>query len=320
MEIGQISERKKEQNKKAEEKKKLKFSLGSKTELQYAGYILRNIKEGTKKRNVIRIKNKLELHEMPIFSHINIKEILDKNRVYTVENTIAGDLKFPLRLTNGYYNSASFDRIDDNIGYVIENIEIRPQFLNNFYKFTTEDIRYVVNIRENIQNHIYLKDNYSKLKKFFFGLIHGAKICISNKKSDRNISIDFKSTTDFVSFLIGLYVEQGGRCAYSYIPIYPIIKHKYKISMERKNPTLSYNKNNILLIAVELNGRPCGQFLNKYISEENRQNALENGIFNQEYWNICTNLTHERKMLCELAKENDKVQLSRFHSESNTVV
>lgn len=306
----EISQRKNEQKKKAEIKRRPKrYNLGSRNEKQYAAYVRRNIFESTDKRNKKRIIKNLDLHEIPKWSVEDIHNLLITYKTYIIKDTILGDLEFPLILTNGYYNSSSVDRINDNFGYSENNIEIRPQFLNNLYKLTTEDIKYIIKNRTNEQEHENLDKNYKKLRSFFSETIHSIEINIKNKKSDRNITVDFESKDEFINFLINLYVEQGGRCSYSYVPIYPFTSHKYKISLERKDPRKSYNKDNITLITVGLNGRPCGQFLNKYITEEQREIALKNGKFNLEYWNKCTKLTEEEKNKCEFVKNSDKIYL-----------
>jgi hypothetical protein len=102
------------------------------------------------------------------------------------------------------------------------------------------------------------------------------------------------------------YIEQGGRCAYSKIPIYPIQKHKYMMSAERKNPLLGYIEDNIILVVIGLNCPLSGQFLNEDISEEQRELALTSVLFNQEYWDISTLLTHGRRMICEKIRNAER--------------
>lgn len=302
----EIRKRELEQRKKHDETRKKKNGIvGIKTERQFAAVMLKNMKEATLKKN-----KKGKNHIMPDWTVDFVLEFLYKNNVYIVKDTILGDLEFHMMITNSYYNSASFDRIDDNLGYSLENIEIRPQFLNSLYKLTTENIRELVEIREQPQDYKVLLSNYKKLRSFMRDIVARTKNCVSYKT--RIITIDFKSDQEFIEYLIYLFIQQGGKCAYSYVPIYPIVKHKYKLSIERKNPLLSYNKDNIVLITIGLNGRPCGQFLNKNISEEQRTLALNNGIFNQKYWDTCTKLTDDIRQKCELSKDKDRKILESF--------
>jgi hypothetical protein len=287
-----------------------KSSAGYMSEKQYASYMFDNIREGTRKRNKKRQAKKLEPHPIPNWAREDVLNILTNNQVYTIENTHTGTLKFPLRLTNGYFNSASFDRIDDNLGYE-NNYEIRPQFLNNLYKLTVESIKELVYLREQKQNPEELINNL-KNHNFFYKLSRGAELCISNKDPKRNITFDFKSVLEYRKFIIKKYIEQGGRCAYSNVPIYPIVRHKFKISVERIDPRKSYTKDNICLIVVGLNTRPCGQFLNPKLTKEQQTEALKNGSFNQAYWDSCTNLTEERRLKCIEAKEHGVKVLTEY--------
>ena len=128
--------------------------------------------------------------------------------------------------------------------------------------------------------------------------------CLKSKENHK--TFDFKTVKEGAIFLIKKYIEQGGRCAYTNIPIYPEVNNCYKISPERVNPTKGYSEDNIILIVVGLNGRLSGQYLNKNISEEQKQLALEAGKFNQEYWDTCTKMTIEIKKHCNEAREYGK--------------
>jgi hypothetical protein len=324
-----------ERNRKASNARYLKKSFaGYMSEKQYASYVRNNMIQGTKKRNKKKEKEdeveveeekkseyKENMLEMEDWTTEDVLEILKKNQVYTIPDTHVGTIEFPLRLTNSYFNSASVDRIDDNLGYIEGNYEIRPQFLNNLYKLTTDNIKELVFLREqnwNIEELTKIAKEIAKDTKktdsndtmnFFGNIARAAKTAIGNKKEDRNVTFDFESNEKYKQFLIQKFIEQGGRCYYSNVPIYPQINHKYKISAERVDPRESYNKDNIVLIVVGLNTRPCGQFLNEKLTEEQRDQALADGIFNQEYWDSCTKLTEERKMKCQEARNHDRVLL-----------
>jgi predicted Zn-ribbon and HTH transcriptional regulator len=285
-------ERRKQQNIKYNTEIKM---LGKMSLENFSKILLHNLKNHCKIRN----------HEEPSWSVLDIKELLEKNSNYIISDTIIGDLTFPLKLTNGYHNSASIDRINNNLSYSVNNIEIRPHFLNTVFKLTTEDIRELIKLREQKQNESELIEickyiNKYDSKHFFYGLAKNAK---TNSDSQRDKIFDFPNIKSCGVFLISKYIEQGGRCAYSHIPIYPKTSHKYRVSIERINPLLGYSKNNILLIVVGLNGSPAGQFLNKNIDEENRQNALSAGKFNQEYWDNCTKITPDIMTKCTEARD-----------------
>jgi hypothetical protein len=282
---------------KAEKKKEYRLnrsSLGSMSDDRFARYTLNKLKLYSKRRG----------HEPPNWSVEKVLEILKANAVYKVE-THNGILEFPMMLTNGYFNSASVDRIDNNIGYIEGNYELRPHFLNNLYKITGEDIKNIIIMREQslsdeelLEIVEILKDRSLKNTNFFYNMASSAKKHSTDKKT-----FDFKTIEECSNFLVEKYIEQGGRCAYTNIPIYPVINHKYKASIERKNPLESYNKDNIILITVELNGQPAGQCKNEDISEEQRQLSLEAGIFNQIYWDECTKFTKETRLICDQIRE-----------------
>jgi hypothetical protein len=88
--------------------------------------------------------------------------------------------------------------------------------------------------------------------------------------------------------LIQQYIEQGGRCYYSNIPINLLHNDIFTTSIERKDPTKSYSRDNIVLIVVGLNYGIKGQFLNPHLSDEEQHNALNAAIFNQKYWDEYT--------------------------------
>jgi len=293
-------ERKKYQQTKNDTKR---GGIGKMSLEKFAKYLFHNIKIRSEKRN----------HILPSWAVHDVIKILEDNNNYIVSDTKLGDLTFPMMLTNGYYNSVSFDRINDDLGYTEENIEIRPQFLNTRYKLTTKDIKDLVEIREEKQNEQELIEianclsvfNYSN---FFYKLALSIKSTTNERKS-----FNFDNISECALFLIHMYINQGGRCDYSNIPIYPIVKHKYKISPERLDPLKSYSKDNIVLIVIGLNGSPCGQYLNKNISEEQRQISLDTGKFNQEYWNKCTKMSPEiTKKIKEVKEYGRKILIENY--------
>jgi len=245
-------------------------ALGKWSIEQLAGELLRNMINHAKKKE----------HSEPKWSEEDIVKLMQENNVYKIHNTILGTLEFPLQLTNGYYNTPSFDRIDNDKNYYLENVEIRPHFLNTMNKLTTDNIRELVKLREiprNIQefNNIAQQISDSMVSRtngdYFYSLacsIEG-RCTISDRKD-----FLFNSVEEFACFLIKLYINQGMRCAYSNVPIYSEINHKYKLSVERVDSTGHYSSDNIILVVIGLNGCPNGQYLNEYITEEQRKIAM----------------------------------------------
>lgn len=267
--------------------------LGNMEITQYANYILKNMKGNSKLRG----------HDEVLWTNDDIIKLLEDNNPYKVRDTLLGDIEFPMKLSNGFHNSASFDRINDNLGYSKDNIEIRPYFLNTQFKLDTQDLKKIIELREQFQTLEELTEmskiiNSFDSKNFFYKLANSAK--------KRNKSFNFIDIRQCGLFLIKKYIEQGGRCLYSNIPIYPKTNHKYRISIERKDPSKGYNRDNIVLIVVGLNGKPSGQFLNQNLTEEERKIALKFGIFNQTYWDTCTKMTDDIDKKCKNAREYGK--------------
>jgi hypothetical protein len=266
---------------------------------QFAKYTYNGLKINSKRRN----------HNMVLILD-DIINILENNQTYTVVDTILGDLEFPIIASNGFHNTASFDRIDDKIGYIKGNIEIRPRFLNNTKKLTTNMICGLISLRQEKQNEEELKNIANDINNFdsniFFYKL--ATSIISNSKSakKKNKKFEFSGNRECAIFLIKKYIDQGGRCAYTNAPIYPETKHLYKISPERLDPMKGYLRENIVLIIVGLNGPPPGQFCNKHLLEEEKIIALKHGIFNQKYWDSCTNITLEITEKCTEVREYGK--------------
>jgi len=289
-------------------------TLGNMTVNQLARKILGCIKNSTNRRK----------HEDVLWNVDDIVEILQKNKEYIIHDTILGSLIFPIILTNGYHNTPSFDRINDKKGYSIDNIEVRPHFLNtSFGKLTTQYLKDIVYIREQLQNeneliNISKNINLKHSNNFFYYLAKCAKK--SNNKTNRR-KFEFDSLHECMVFYIKQYIKQGGRCAYSNIPIYPEIGHRFKISPERIDPRKNYSEDNLILITVGLNGPPSGQFLNKNLTEEQREIALESAKFNQEYWDKCTKMTPEIYKKCEESRIYGKqILLENLNNEIKKLI
>ncbi len=282
-------------------------SLGQMTIERFSKQILNNMINHSLVRN----------HKKPDFTVEYVIQLLQNtNEVYTVTDTVLGDIIFPMKLTNGYYNSASFDKIDDSLGYIESNIEIRPYFLNTNFKFTTQMLKDIVKIREQNQDEqelIHIVKNVN-LYTFFYNLAYSIK-----KRENKRKIFCFENTIDCAIFLINKFIEQGGRCAYSQIPIYPRTNNPYKISPERLDPSGPYSRENIILIAVGLNGAPSGQFLNSHLTEEQQQIALKIGKFNQEYWDKCTKMTPKIYKKCEEVREyGEKILLENLSKKNKS--
>ncbi len=285
--------------------------VGNMTIKQLSRKILGCMKDSTHRRK----------HGDVLWNEDDILKILEANKHYIVPDTILGDIIFPMTLTNGYHNTPSFDRINNDLGYFIENVEVRPHFLNTTHKLTTAHIKNIIHDREqkqneneliNISRNINLEHKYDI--NFFYYLAKSIKRCY-NKKHNRRI-FDFESLEECMIFLIKQYIKQGGRCVYSNIPIYPETNHEYKISPERIHPGKNYSKDNLILITVGLNGPPSGQFLNKNLTDEQRETAIESAKFNSEYWNKCTKITPElSKKIEDLHKYGEKILTNNLNVE-----
>jgi hypothetical protein len=159
--------------------------LGAQNEIQFASQILKHMKSHSKTRN----------HKFPDVWDINkVIELLRDNRFYKVETDI-GIFEFPMVLTNGFYNSASIDRIDDDKGYELDNIEIRPTFLNSRRKLTTDTIKQISVLRKNPRTVTELDNiiNLLKIKplsnNFFYECSRNARRKKTLEK--RNLNFDF---------------------------------------------------------------------------------------------------------------------------------
>ncbi len=269
---------------------------------QFAKSLLTNITYCSKQRN----------HQLPKWTQDDVLDILEKS-VYETD-THLGKIKIPLLLTNGYINSASFDRIDNSKGYSLDNINIIPWFLNvndtKMSKINKNDWKEIILIRESPRNidefvEITKNINQSVSKSFFYKLAKDA----NNSSKIKNIEFEFDSIPECALFLIRKFIEQGGRCAYLHIPIYPKTNHKYKVSIERKNPLEGYTKQNIVLIVASLNGPPAGQRI--CIDDIQKQKSIEAGVlgFNLDKLNKWTLLTSEIIKKIEKEKEFEKSNL-----------
>ena len=285
-------------------------SIGSMGVKQLSCVILGSMKCSTTYRNIKCVENKLILHEDIIWTYKDIMTRLENNQIYKIPDTILGNLEFPCILTNGNFNTISPDRIDDNVGYNDINIEWRPRFLNALNRLSTQNIREIIEIRELVQDDQILINN-SKIcsyidpyikHNFFHKLASSAK----GRKDDRK-SFDFDSIEECAKFLIATFIEQGGRSAYTNAPIIPK-KHggPFMVSIERRDPSKSYCRENIILIESGLNYSPPGQFLNENLTEQQQTDAVNAAIFNHEYWDTCTRITPEIKLKMQKAREHDR--------------
>jgi hypothetical protein len=140
---GLTDEEKKERNRKQ--------SLTTQTNKNLLGR--QSIKEFAKRLlSNMHVSSLHRKHAAPSWTTENIITMLEKTPCYIVSDTILGDLEFPMVSTNGYFNTASFDRINDELGYSDDNIELRPRFLNTAYKLRTQDVRDLIQLREQRQS------------------------------------------------------------------------------------------------------------------------------------------------------------------------
>jgi hypothetical protein len=153
-------------------------------------------------------------------------------------------------------------------------------------------------------NEIAEKINSSCISStYFYNLANSAKYHLSSERQ-----FGFETIKECTIFLIKKFVEQGGRCSYLGIPIYPTKFHKYKVSIERRNPYKNYSMDNIELIVSGLNGSFQGQ-RNEEVREQS-VNASSLG-FNIDKLNQWTLFTDERKKINnEIVKEESLILLS----------
>ena len=244
-------------------------ALGQYNELDLSKKIYKSMKWDSKYRG----------HEQPEITFEEFTKLLLESR-YKIDTSI-GILEFPMKLTNGYFNSASPDRIDNNKGYLRSNIRIVPCFLNVndklLSKIEPEDWKKIVIIREqkrNINKLIKIANdllNNSISNSHFYQLGNSAHL--HSKKSNGKKTFEFEYISDFIIYIIEQFIKQGGRCAYLKIPIYPESGHKYKVSLERINPLNGYTKDNIVLITSALNGNPVGQ--RRHLTYEQRNEIIK---------------------------------------------
>ena len=86
-----------------------------------------------------------------------------------------------------------------------------------------------------------------------------------------------------------------------------IIKHQYKVSVERLNPIGPYSRKNIVLIVCGLNSPLVGQYLNRKITDKTE--IIQKAKFNQKYWNKCTLVDKERSEIIRKVVKTDENRL-----------
>ena len=298
-------EKKKRFKKRSKElNKQRNFKLGNPgghNEVQFTKKLYKSMKWDSKMRN----------HEPPKITEEELLEMLETDK-YVIDTDI-GKIELPMKITNGYFNSASPDRIDNEKGYFKENIRIIPLFLNvndkRMSKINHNDWNEIVKIRENPRNPKELIEiaqnlnNSAISKTFFYQLAHSA--CNHSKQSGGWKIFGFRNHQDFFIFLIEKFIEQGGRCAYLKIPIYPEVFHKYKASVERLNVLKGYTKENTILILSSLNSKPAYQ---QNLNDEQKQKAVELATvgFNIDKLDSWSLLVEKRKKRVENLIRNEK--------------
>lgn len=271
----------------------------------------------------MKLHSKRRGHSEPEFTKDELLQFVKEKQVYRVKTDI-GNIEIPLLLTNGYINSVSMDRICNDEGYTKDNVRVIPYFLNvedeQFSKINPHDWKEIVILREQDRTAEELTKiiNIIKSNKSTDFLSRLAQNAYHNSLR-KGIEFDFVDYKELRRFLINKFIDQGGRCAYLGIPIYPIKNHKYKMSIERIDPTKGYERNNIALIVSSLNGRPIGRYNNKNISDEERQEAVNAGTlgFNIDNLDQWTLLTPERKKILEGFKEKERNIINRLINTEN---
>lgn len=233
----------------------------------------------------------------------------DIHKLWKKQNGLCYYSKIPMVTQTCSNWQASLERLDNNNGYVIDNIVLCCLEFNHKTKWSQEKINYLFSPHpsnlDGIDFNLYFvypknrqyyvkimvddKECYEchychqiKERKDFSKLLgHGCKSCYSRRKKDKytnprvhmqNLLANAKHSTknrekksttkardnsfdiDF-DFLVDLFKKQGGRCAYSGIPLTfgSYFDHWWVCSLERKDPLKGYTRDNVCLIAIEFN-------------------------------------------------------------------
>jgi hypothetical protein len=169
--------------------------------------------------------------------------------------------------THGQFKM-SIERLDNDLGYVKSNVVLCCLEFNGQIKWTRDKVFQMLdildqNIEENIVNFnrkgtIEYKDTpYDKNDYYQSARCKLKTLCVSSKHRVKKLNErgrNLEHDVDF-DFLVNLFKEQKGLCAYSGLPLkFGNSKETdWVVSLERKDVNIGYIKENVCLICVEFN-------------------------------------------------------------------
>jgi hypothetical protein len=246
-----------------------------------------------------------EVKIMPLEDIVTQLSVDGRQYVVTGENDVIV-ASFLMRNVGGYHNTQSPDRINDAVlHYIPSNVRWRPVFLNARYAFKhlqlvdalsvsrvspSPDDVFLENLRQSSPSFTspYYRDVNNKKSKYkLYQLVTGAKGNSKNKSRlcEWLLGSDF---SDAYGWCRALFRQQGFRCAYSGIVMDVTARGSpFMPSLERVNSNGHYSRDNCVLICAGLNARSVGQ-RNKNMTPEQQQLAVNDGSFQQAYWDEST--------------------------------
>jgi hypothetical protein len=209
---------------------------------------------------------------------------------------------FPLVTRRGFHNTPSVDRILDDATYSPQNVVVRPSFLNSTYAYKCSDLPAVLMLRTSPR----LDDDIQRLANQIrqsiqpggklWTLAGTARSSAKRKASHRRILYLGGLRCLYTRFLMWVFIQQGGRSSYSGIPLTIDTKrHNRMVSLERLESGCGpYDYDNITLVEAALNAGTGGK-RNRFMKFEERVHAARQASFNQQYWDMCTNVSDIRR-------------------------
>lgn len=262
----------------------------------------------------IKRNKKGRQHGEPWWTRETLLELMKKTDFFVVNEHI----KFPLYHTNGHSCTTTVDRIDDDVGYTEFNVELRPHFLNTAHHFTKADLANLTREALNpipseqwvqIESMLMYDRNISLRKGPLKAMYQRARNALFRKRWFVNEG-QSKLTNEMLLFLLELFVDQGGRCAYSGVPMLVAGQTCARsVSVERLDSTRPYVDGNVVLICLALNARPAGRYSHPSLTEEQRQEELRLGSFDQSIWDEAMGITPEVWAVMQNMRDRDRERM-----------
>lgn len=251
--------------------------------LQLARRIVHNMHLSTRARNHKRLRRGLPKHAHPIFDNsqagarLFLQFVCNQGLVLRIDKHKV----LPLSLISGRYNTVSPDRIDENRGYVKDNIRLYPAALNTPISASPHDLASLSKWRHR-PCYNYINDLFcnSPARRMFHRMIRNAK---GSCKRRGRIKRHLKCHIVFQD-LVNLYISQGGRCAITQVPL--LLKSHggwRQASLDRIDSTQGYNNINCQLTCLSFNAALSGQHWNPQANLEERQLSCVAASINIEW-------------------------------------